>query len=44
MSNKLFSNKEIEQMQNNKFVKNVTPKAITFTDEQLIKKGFDNKK
>ena len=33
MSKKLFNKEEIELLQKNKFVKNVTEKAITYTDE-----------
>jgi len=38
MSKKLFSKEEIEKLQSNKFVKNITTKAITYTDE--LKKVF----
>ena len=33
MSKKLFSNKDIELLSKNKYVKNVNEKAITYTDE-----------
>lgn len=33
MSKKMFNKEEIELLQKNKFVKNVTEKAITYTDE-----------
>ncbi|NOV75106.1 hypothetical protein DFH87_001673 [Clostridium saccharobutylicum] len=36
MSKKLFTNKEIELLSKNKYIKNVTNKAITYTDEFKI--------
>ena len=33
MSNKIFTEKEIEILSNNKYVKNVSIKGITYTDE-----------
>lgn len=33
MSNKLFTNKELEILSKNKYVKNITIKGITYTDE-----------
>lgn len=33
MSKKLFTNEEIELLSSNKYVKNISPKAITYTDE-----------
>lgn len=38
MSKKLFTNEEIELLSKNKYVKNVTAKGITYTDE--LKKIF----
>lgn len=36
MSKKLFTNEEIKSLSNNKYVKNITSKAITYTDEFKI--------
>ena len=36
MSKKLFTNKEIKLLSKNKYVKNITEKAITYTDEFKI--------
>lgn len=33
MSKKLFSKEEIDRLKQNKYVKNISPKAITYTDE-----------
>ncbi|MGL5749704.1 MAG: IS3 family transposase, partial [Paraclostridium sp.] len=33
MSKRLFTNKEVEILAKNKYVKNVTNKGITYTDE-----------
>ncbi|MGL5549302.1 MAG: HTH domain-containing protein, partial [Culicoidibacterales bacterium] len=33
MSKKLFTEKEIKQLQKNPYVKNVTKKGVTYTDE-----------
>lgn len=36
MSKKIFSDKDIERLSNNKYVRNVSKKAITYTNEFKI--------